>query len=211
MEPLSTDANTSFPTQLGSVQSCVTSNSDTSDHGRWSSNMEDTPCLCWDVRRLDGIWKRKKKLFRWYKEIWLNNKKNGVMNYTKGNCKFENSPWTASLKNWAFISDSKWLKDLNIRHDTIKLEKSIGKTFSNIIGIMIFLRSASQDDINKQMGQNQTYKLLYSKGSHKRKTTYGTGENICKWCDKGLIPKYTNRSYSSTEKQPNQTLGRRPQ
>ena len=35
------------------------------------------------------------------------------------------------------------------------------------------------------MGPNQTYKLLPSKGNHKQneKTTYGMGENICKWCD----------------------------
>ena len=35
------------------------------------------------------------------------------------------------------------------------------------------------------MGLNQTYKLLHSKGNHKQneKTTYGTEENICKWCD----------------------------
>ena len=32
------------------------------------------------------------------------------------------------------------------------------------------------------MRPNQTYKLLHSKGNHKRnkKTTFGMGENICK-------------------------------
>ena len=37
---------------------------------------------------------------------------------------------------------------------------------------------------NKRMGSNKTYKLLFSKGNHKQneKTTYGLGENICKWC-----------------------------
>ena len=35
------------------------------------------------------------------------------------------------------------------------------------------------------MGPNQTYTLLHSKGIHKqsKKTTYGMGENVCKWCD----------------------------
>ena len=55
----------------------------------------------------------------------------------------------ASLKNRAFISDSKWLKDFKCKTDTIKLGNSIGKTFSNINGTMIFLRSASQDNRNK--------------------------------------------------------------
>ena len=33
------------------------------------------------------------------------------------------------------------------------------------------------------MGPNQTCKLLHSKGNHKQneKTTYGLGENTCKW------------------------------
>ena len=35
---------------------------------------------------------------------------------------------------------------------------------------------------NKQMGPNQTYKLLHSKGNHKQdeKTALRMGENICK-------------------------------
>ena len=41
----------------------------------------------------------------------------------------------------------------------------------------------------KQMGSNQSYKLLHNKGNHQqnKKTTYKTGKNICKWChQKGL-------------------------
>ena len=44
--------------------------------------------------------------------------------------------------------------------------------------------AALQGDRNtqKQMGPEQTYKLLHSQGNHKRneKTTYRMGENVCK-------------------------------
>ena len=50
----------------------------------------------------------------------------------------------------------------------------------------MFLRSVSQGSRNKskhkQIGPNQTYRLLHNKGNHKQneKTMYGLGENIFK-------------------------------
>ena len=62
------------------------------------------------------------------------------------------------------IINWKLLKDLNRRHDTIKfLEDNIGKIFSDINRTNIFL-GQSPREVNKskkkQMGPNQTYKLL---------------------------------------------------
>ena len=63
---------------------------------------------------------------------------------------------------------SKCLEDLNIRHDNIKLlRENIGKTFSDINCIIVFLgqspKATEIKETNKQMGPNQTYKILQSK------------------------------------------------
>ena len=64
------------------------------------------------------------------------------------------------------------------------------------------------------MGPNQTYKLLHSKVNHKqnKKTTYGLGENIWKWCDwQGLtskIYKWLIQLSNNNKKQPNWKLSR---
>ena len=57
--------------------------------------------------------------------------------------------------------NSKWLQDLNIRHDTVKLlEENIGKTFSDINNTNVFLSQSPKaieiKNENKQMGPNQT-------------------------------------------------------
>ena len=57
--------------------------------------------------------------------------------------------------------NSKWLKDLNIRHDTIKLlEESIGKTFSDINHTNVFLgQSPKATEIKTKINKMDLIKL----------------------------------------------------
>ena len=59
----------------------------------------------------------------------------------------------------------KWLKGLNVRHDTLKLlEENISKTFSDINHSNIFLEQYPKRDKSK----NKKWDLTkHSKGSHK--------------------------------------------
>ena len=70
--------------------------------------------------------------------------------------------------------NSKWLKDLNIREDTIKfLEENIAKTFSDINHTSIFLgQSPKAIEIKTKINQWNLIKLtsfLHREGNHKKK------------------------------------------
>ena len=81
--------------------------------------------------------------------------------------------------------NSKWIKDLDIRPDSIKLlEENIGQTLSdindNIFSDLPLRILTTKTKIN--IGPNQTSKFLHSKGNPQqhKKTTHRMGENLCK-------------------------------
>ena len=85
--------------------------------------------------------------------------------------------------------NSKWLKDLNIRHDTIKLlEENIGKTLSDINHTNVFLGQSPKviqikTKINKwNLAQLTSFCTAKETIKENEKTTYRMGENICKCC-----------------------------
>ena len=83
----------------------------------------------------------------------------------------------------------KWIKDLDVTPDTIKLlEENIGRTLFDINHSNIFLDPPPRVmEIKTKINKWDLIKLkfLHSKGKHKQNEniTYKMGENICKPCD----------------------------
>ena len=110
-------------------------------------------------RRQDIKWEKDSLFSKWCWQNW------------KATCKSMNSEHT--LTSCTKIN-SEWLKESNVRQDTIKLlEEIMGKTSSDINHTNVFLaqspRAIEKKNKNKQKDPNQTYTPLHSKGNHKKK------------------------------------------
>ena len=136
-----------------------------------------------DVRRTEP---RNKPTHLWSKEARIK--------WEKSSAKWCWESWTAACKSMklehtlSLCIKIKWIKDLNIRHDTTKLlEEIIGKAFFDISCTNIYLgQSPKAIEIKTKINKYDLIKLTsFCKANHEKneKTSYRMGENFCKWCN----------------------------
>ena len=136
--------------------------------------------------------------------------------------------WTAACKSTNLEHtltpctkiNSKWLEDLNIRYDIIKLlEDIIGKTFSDINYTNVFWgQSTKATEINAKINKwdpikRTSFCTAKETINKTKKTTYKMGENIGKQCNQQRLNFQSKQTAHTTQqqknKQPNWKLGRR--
>ena len=110
--------------------------------------------------------------------------------------------------------NSKWLKDLNIRQDTIKLlEESIGKTFSDINLTNVFSgQSPKATEINAKINQWDLIKL--TSFCTPKESKMKTKRQLIEWeklvsndaTDKGLISRIHKQLIQPNSKKANQSM-----
>ena len=90
------------------------------------------------------------------------------------------------------------LKDLNIRHDTIKLlEENIGKISSDINCTSVFLgQSPKAIEIKTKVNKWDLVKLLRIMGNNKRKDKQQSGENIYQRCNQQRLISKTHIEFT---------------
>ena len=149
-------------------------------------------------------WEKHSLFSKWYWESWTATCKSMKLEHIL-------SPYTKT--------NSKWLKDLNIRQDTIKLlEENIGKIFSDINCTNVFL-GQSPKAIEIKAKINKWNLIKFTSFCIAKETINKTKRQPKGWekifandvTNKGLISKYTNRSYNSItkDKQTNKKMVRK--
>ena len=112
--------------------------------------------------------------------------------------------------------NSKWIKDLNVRPETIKLlEENIGKTLwhnSQQDPLWPTSQSNEHKSKNKWMGPKLKLKPLHNEGIYKQgeKTAFRMGENNSKWSNWQRVNlkniQVTPAAQFQKNKQPNQKI-----